>query len=165
MPQEVTDGFDANLDRAWRFVLVEILQEKYGVPEPDYFEFRLKRSSKTLRSRGRLVVADRTVYAVILVIDRQGLLTIESDLDKSHIPLRQPETVYLLVLTHKVGAVYPERKLLCRMAFNSDNGVVFNVNPDLAFKQILVFPPRDCPYEEAVVRPHLLLAKRLQDLV
>jgi hypothetical protein len=52
---------------------------------------------------------NRTVYAVILVIDRQSLPAIESDLDKSHISLREPEIVDLLVLTHKVGSVDPKR--------------------------------------------------------
>src|ERR1700677_1038263 len=105
------------------------------------------------------------VHDVISMLDCQGLLAIESDLDKSHICFRKPETVNLLVLTHKVRSFYPERKLLCWMAFNPDNRIVFNINPHLAFKQILVSPLRDCPYDEALVRPHLLLAKRLQGVV
>lgn len=62
------------------------------------------------------------------MIDRQGLLAIESDVDKSHISLWQPETVDFLILTHKIGPFYPERKLLCRMAFNPDNRIVFGIN-------------------------------------
>jgi hypothetical protein len=69
-----------------------------------------------------------------LVIDRQGLLAVESNLDKRYIPLWKPETVDLLVLTHKVGSVYPERQLLRWMAFNPDNRIVFNVNPYFAFE-------------------------------
>src|ERR1700723_1814441 len=105
------------------------------------------------------------VYVVILVVDRQGLLAIESDIDKSHISLRQPETVDLLVLTHKIGAFYPEGKLLGRMPLDPNDRVVFNINPYLAFKQILVSPLRDSPYDEALVRPDLLLAKWLQGVV
>jgi len=68
-----------------------------------------KRVSKTGRSPGGRVASDRTIHAVVLVIDRQGLLAIESDLDKRHISLRKPETADLLVLTYKVGSLYPER--------------------------------------------------------
>src|ERR1700756_4103933 len=86
------------------------------------------------------VVSDRTIHAVVMVIDRESLLAIQANLDKRHIPLWKPETADLLVLTHKIGSVDPERKLLCGMSFDPDNRIVIDVNPHLSLKQIFVFP-------------------------
>jgi hypothetical protein len=69
-----------------------------------------------------------------VVINRQNLLAIKPNVNECHISLRKPEVVDFLVLAHKVCPLDPERKLLCRMAINPYNGVIFRVNPYLAFE-------------------------------
>jgi hypothetical protein len=88
-----------------------------------------KQVSKTLPILNRPIGSDRRIHAVVVVINGQNLLAIKSNVDECQISLWQPETTDLLVLTHKVCALNPERKLLRGMAFNPDDRIVFRVNP------------------------------------
>ena len=46
------------------------------------------------------------------------------------------------------------------MAFDPDHGIVININPQLALKQILVFPSSCHLHDETVVGSHLLFARQ-----
>ena len=113
----------------------------------------------------RFILVGCTVHGVVLVVDRQNILAMESYLDKRLVSLWKPKFVNLLVLPHEVGSLYPERELLRRVTFDSDNGIVLNVNPYLALEQILVstFGNRFC--DETAVRSDLLLTKQVEDVV
>src|SRR5260370_23303514 len=100
--------------------------------------------SKTLRSLDRPVVDGRTIHAVIRVVDRQNFHATDSYLDEHLILLREPEAALreaesadLLVLPYEVGSFDPNREPLRRMALDADNGIVPNVNPPVAFTEVL----------------------------
>ena len=100
-----------------------------------------------------------------MVINGQNLLAIKSNINKCHISLRKPEVVDFLVLAHKVCPLDPERKLLCRMAINPYNGVIFRVNPYLAFESIFVSPFGNHLRNETVVGSNPLLSEQVQRIV
>jgi hypothetical protein len=93
-----------------------------------------KTLSKTLPILDGPIDSDRRIHTVVVVINGQNLLAIKSNVDECQISLWKPETTDLLVLTHKVCPLNPERKLLRGMAFNPDDRIVFSVNPYLAFE-------------------------------
>src|ERR1700745_3222469 len=99
------------------------------------------------------------------MINFQNLLAIQPNADKGHVSLLKPETADLLVLTHKVCSLNPERELFGGMAINPDDRIIFRVNPYLAFEEILVSPFRNRLRDEAVVRSHQLLTEQVQSVV
>src|ERR1700722_13638661 len=97
-----------------------------------------KSKRQTLRLLDGPIHSDRQIHPVVVVVNRQNLLAIESNVDKCHISLRKPKAVGLLVLAHKLCPLDPEGKLLGGMAFDPDNGIIVCINPYLAFEQIFV---------------------------
>jgi hypothetical protein len=51
------------------------------------------------------------------------------------------------------------------MAFDADNGIVLDVNPYFAIKQILVSPFGNRLRDERTVRPELLLTNQVEGVV
>src|SRR5215471_1647286 len=81
------------------------------------------------------------IYDVVLIRNSQNLLAVEPHPNKRLILLRKPEPINFLILPHEVGRLDPEGRPSGRMTLDPDHVVVVNVNPQLAFKQILVLPP------------------------
>jgi hypothetical protein len=75
-----------------------------------------RRGSKIADVLDGLILVDHRVHDVILVVDSQNVLAIESYLDKGLVSFWKPESADLLVLPHEVGSFYPERKFLRGMA-------------------------------------------------
>lgn len=67
-----------------------------------------KRGSQTANILDGVILVDHRVHGVILVVDRQNFLAIESYLDKRLVSLWKPESVDLLVLPHEVSSFDPE---------------------------------------------------------
>jgi len=105
------------------------------------------------------------VYGVILMLYRQHPLSIESHLDEGFISLRKPESINFLVLSDKVGPFDPERQFPRRMPFDPNHRIVVGINPQLALKQIFVFPLGDGLRDVAMVRSDLLFAQQVQGIV
>ena len=74
------------------------------------------------------------IHHIILMFDRQNLLTIEPNLDKRLIFFGEPESLDFLVLSHEVGAFDRERQFLRRMPLDPNHGVVVNINPQFTLK-------------------------------
>src|SRR5258708_2063772 len=100
-----------------------------------------------------------------LVLDRENFLSVQFDLYKRLIFLRKPKSIYVLKVANEVDAFYPERKFLCGMPGNANDGVVSSVNPYFSFKQILVGPFWHGPDDEAAIRADLLLAKKFKGVI
>src|SRR5258708_32468385 len=105
------------------------------------------------------------VDEIIMVVDGQNFLSIHADLHNGLVSLRKPETADLLILTHEVGALDPERGPLRGMSFDTNHSVVVNINPHFTLKQILVLPVRSCLGYETTVWPHRLFAEQIQRIV
>jgi hypothetical protein len=78
------------------------------------------------------------IHDIILVFNIQNIRAVEPDMDKRLILPGKPESVDLLVLTHKVSSFNPKRQFLRRMLLDSHHGVVVSVNLQFALKQMLV---------------------------
>jgi hypothetical protein len=78
---------------------------------------------------------------IIAVIDRQHFFAIESDLHHGFVLQRQPESIYLLILPHKIRALDPERQIGRRMPFDPYHREVLAVDPHIALEQVLDDPP------------------------
>ncbi len=63
------------------------------------------------------------------MVDSQKLSTVESHMDQCLILSREPESVDLLVLTHKIFFRDPERRSLHGMAFDANDRIILDVNP------------------------------------
>src|SRR5271165_3225106 len=118
-----------------------------------------------LPGRRRCLFGFRSFYHIILVVNGQDLPSIHSNLHRSFIPLWQPEFADLLVLPHKVSSINPEREFSGRMAFDSDDGVIFDINPQFSFKQVLVLSPGGSLHGETTVRSYLLFAEQRKSVV
>src|SRR5262245_50094047 len=82
----------------------------------------------------------RRVYYILLVCDCQNFFPVKPYLHKRPVRFRKPEAIYLLILPHKVGPLDPERWSFCRMPLDPNHSIIANINPQVAFKQIFVFP-------------------------
>src|SRR6266436_5885680 len=118
-----------------------------------------------LLNRDLFLLVLSCVDDIILVVDCQNFLSIHADLHNGLVSLRKPETADLLVLTHEVGTLDPKRGPLRGMPFDPYYGVVVNINPQFALKQILILSVRNCLGYETTVWPHLLFAEQIQRIV
>src|ERR1700682_1396546 len=99
------------------------------------------------------------------MVDGENLMPVHSDLYECFIFFRKPESIYSLILAHEVGPVDPEGEFLRGMPGDTNDALVLGDKPHLSFKQILVRPFWDRPDHEAVMRPHLLLAKKFKCII
>jgi hypothetical protein len=84
------------------------MEPRHNSPPPAIKIYGPKRGSQTANILDGVILVDHRVHGVILVVDRQNLLAIESYLDKRLVSLWKPESVDLLVLPHEVSSFDPE---------------------------------------------------------
>lgn len=73
---------------------------------------------------------------IALVIDCKYSYTVYSDSGNRLFPERKPEPIDLLILTHKVHALDPERRTLSEMSGDLHNREILLIDPYLSFKEV-----------------------------
>jgi hypothetical protein len=102
---------------------------------------------------------------IVVVIDRERTFPYDAHLGDREVLEGHPEVSDLLIPADKFDFLDPERGILGGLPHDFDNRKVSGVNPDVSFKQILVFAERGRLGHETVVAVNLLCSDNLKNIV
>jgi hypothetical protein len=71
-----------------------------------------------------------------VVVNRQNFLPVDSDIGARFFSQEKPEPIDLLILTHKVHTLDPERRTLSEMSGDLHNREILLIDPYLSFKEV-----------------------------